>query len=586
MKHPIPDDTLDDRLALVGTAGAGKTYNAGGAVERVLQRHGRVVIPDPLGVWWGLRLLADGKTPSPFSVVIFGGPHGDLPISEHAGALIGETVAGMAESAIIDLSQLGTKAAERRFMLAFLTAFYKHATNEPVHVVFDEADMWAPQRLMDRDGDAARLLGMMETVVRRGRVRGFIPWLITQRPAVLSKDVLSQVDGLVSFKLTSSQDRDAIGAWVEGSADKQQWRDIWASLPTMQRGGGVVWVPARGILATAAFPPKTTYDSSRTPKRGEMVRSATLKPINLEKLEAKLATVKAEKAANDPAELRKQIADLKAQLARATTVRPPVAELVEAEKIGFEKGKQAMAAEAKRIGQQTIVSALADLRKMVVPLLEALDAGIKTAAISFPDVSKDIQFKSGLPSVVNSTVDTPIGAPNGRLQAVRKPLPVPAGGNGTVGGSEQRIINAIRWWNVFGIAAPSHAQVGFIAGFSHKSGTWTTYLSRLRSRGLIEGRGDLVLTEIGLAAAAGPATAPTVGALHAAVLDKIDAPLRKILQPLLEVYPDGLSHEEAGRRAGYSSSSGTWATYLSRLRSLDLISGRSELKAEAWLFAR
>jgi hypothetical protein len=30
------------------------------------------------------------------------------------------------------------------------------------------------------------------------------------------------VDGLVAFKLVSSQDRDAIGAWVEGSADKQQ----------------------------------------------------------------------------------------------------------------------------------------------------------------------------------------------------------------------------------------------------------------------------------------------------------------------------------------------------------------------------
>ena len=28
--------------------------------------------------------------------------------------------------------------------------------------------------------------------MRRGRVRGFIPWLIMQRPAVLHKDVLSQ----------------------------------------------------------------------------------------------------------------------------------------------------------------------------------------------------------------------------------------------------------------------------------------------------------------------------------------------------------------------------------------------------------
>jgi uncharacterized protein len=67
-----------------------------------------------------------------------------------------------------------------------------------------------------------KLLGMMETICRRGRIKGFIPWLITRRPAVLSKNVLSQIDGLISFKLTSVQDRDAIGDWVEGQADKAQ----------------------------------------------------------------------------------------------------------------------------------------------------------------------------------------------------------------------------------------------------------------------------------------------------------------------------------------------------------------------------
>ena len=38
------------------------------------------------------------------------------------------------------------------------------------------------------------------------------------------------------------------------------------------------------------------------------------------------------------------------------------------------------------------------------------------------------------------------------------------------------------------------------------------------------------------------------------------------------------------QQAGYSAQSGTWATYLSRLRSLDLIEGRGNLKAQEWLF--
>jgi hypothetical protein len=42
---------------------------------------------------------------------------------------------------------------------------------------------------------------------------------------------------------------------------------------------------------------------------------------------------------------------------------------------------------------------------------------------------------------------------------------------------------------------------------------------------------------------------------------------------------------ESAGVAGYSHQSGIWATYLSRFRSLDLISGRGELKAEPLLFA-
>jgi uncharacterized protein len=144
MTHPIPSAALDDRLGFTGNTGSGKTYSSGTAVERLLNSGARVVIPDPLGVWWGLALAADGKAPSIFrkreDLVIFGGPRGDLPLTEHAGALIGETVAGMKESCIIDMSELGTKAAERRFMLAFLSGLYKHKTKEQLHVIFDEAD--------------------------------------------------------------------------------------------------------------------------------------------------------------------------------------------------------------------------------------------------------------------------------------------------------------------------------------------------------------------------------------------------------------------------------------------------------------
>lgn len=288
--YPIPNAALDDRLAIVGTSGSGKTYAAGTAVERLLASGGKVVIVDPLDVWYGLRVKPNGKDPA-FPVVIFGGAHGDLPLTEAAGALIGQAVATMSESCVVALADLGSKAAERRFMLAFLETLYRQASGEPVHLIFDEADLWAPQRSSE-----PQLQALMENIVRRGRVKGFIPWLITQRPAVLSKDVLSQADGLVAMKLTSSQDRDALGAWIEGQADRADEKKMLARLPRLQRGQGIVWIPGRDVLTEVTFPAKGTFDSSSTPKRGETRRTASLKPLDLRALKDQIASIEAERA--------------------------------------------------------------------------------------------------------------------------------------------------------------------------------------------------------------------------------------------------------------------------------------------------
>ena len=283
----LPADALDDRIAIVGTAGSGKTYAAKGFVERLLDIGARVAIVDPLGVWWGLRASADGSAPvSP--VVVFGGRHADVPITAEMGAALGRLVATEALVCVIDLSELGSNAARRRFMAAFSEALYE-ANDEPLHLVLDEADLWAPQRPIK---GWESLLGHIEEIVRRGRVRGFIPWLITQRPAVVHKDVLSQADILIAMKLTASQDRDAIGGWIEGQADRQEGKRILGDLPRLQRGEGYLWAPGHGILERVSFPALRTFDSSRTPKRGESLTTPrTLAEVDLTAITAALATV-------------------------------------------------------------------------------------------------------------------------------------------------------------------------------------------------------------------------------------------------------------------------------------------------------
>jgi hypothetical protein len=309
---PLPADALDDRIAIVGTAGSGKTYAAKGFVEQLLDIGVRVAIVDPLGVWWGLRASADG-TAAGYPVVVFGGRHADVQITAEKGSTLGRMIAREALACVVDLSELGSNAARRRFMAALSEALYE-ANEEPLHLVLDEADLWAPQRpIKGWEG----LLGHIEEIVRRGRVRGFIPWLITQRPAVVHKDVLSQADILIAMKMTASQDRDAIGAWIEGQADRQEGKRILGDLPRLQRGEGYLWAPGHGLLDRVSFPPIRTFDSSRTPKRGERPAiPRTLAEVDLTAIITALAGVETENPAK-PKENWQRQAQLEHELAAA-----------------------------------------------------------------------------------------------------------------------------------------------------------------------------------------------------------------------------------------------------------------------------
>lgn len=515
MSYPIPSAALDDRLAIVGTSGSGKTYAAGTAVERLLSSCARVVIIDPLDVWWGLRVKANGKDPA-FPIAIFGGSHADLPITEGAGALLGETVATAEQSCIISLGGMATKSAERRFMLAFLDRLYRKATGEPFHLIFDEADLWAPQKSSE-----PQLQNLMEQIVRRGRVKGFIPWLITQRPAVISKDVLSQADGLVAMKLTSSQDRDALGAWIEGQADRADEKKMLARLPTLQRGEGIVWIPGRGVLAETKFPAKTTFDSSSTPKRGEVKRSATLKPIDLGRLKEKLASLEEKPAAQKPntsAVAQQDPRELRAAEDRGRAV-------------GFEDGKRVGYSEGY---QKALVEAKAALGAM----------------------------KPSDPTLIAMPRHVPIPTP--RAVAAPAPTSSPTG----LTGPQASILRGLRWWADLGKHQPTRPMLAAIVGMSHGSGHFNNVLGSLRGAGLIDyPSGGLVsLTD------QGSAVAPHSGERGRA-FDIVRRSLNGPQQKIIDAISDGreISRDDLAAATGMSAGSGHFNNILGSLRTMEVI---------------
>lgn len=482
MKKSIID--IDARLGIVGTSGSGKTFTAGLMVEELLEMHRRVIVVDPLGVWYGLRLQRDGVTPSSFSPVIFGGRHGDVAITENSGQIIGETVAGMAESCILDLSEFGVSAVQRRFMLAFLRALYQHNANS-VHLVMDEADMWAPQVITDRDGDAARLLGIMETVVRRGRVKGFRPWLITQRPAVLSKNVLSQVDGLIAMKLTSSQDRAAIGAWVEGQADKGQWKDLSARLPTLQTGTGIIWMPADGVLETVEFPLKKTYDSSRTPKHGEAINAVALRPVDIGALRDRLASVEQETKANDPKALKAEIARLKSEMQKSTPQNVPSGKIDEAHNSGYTLGYNSGKADGYLSGvRDGYVKGVEEIgRTIVAHIPGVIQKNVEAAKSASADmIAKEFQVPQA-PTPLPKPVAAPMAAGSrvdGRGTAPNKASPSPQRYSPAV----RSILAAIHNTYPIGLSFDAAARR---AGVSKRSSAYRTYRATVMMSGEVTG---------------------------------------------------------------------------------------------------
>lgn len=568
MKHPIPGDALDDRLGFIGTSGSGKTYNSGTAIEMLLARRARVVIVDPLGAWWGLRLLADGKTPSGFNVVIFGGDHADLPLNEQAGTLLGETVATMAESCIIDLSKLPNRSAERRFMVAFLETLYRKAAGHPFHLVVDEADLFAPQK--PQKGDEV-LLGHMDNIVRRGRLRGFIPWLISQRPAVLNKNVLSQVDGLLAFKLTASQDRDALDAWIEGQADKAQGKEIKDSLPTFKVGEGLVWLPGHGILERKPFPQKGTFDSSRKPKRGEKIKSHKLKPLDVGKLEQQIAAVVEQVKATDVPTLQKRIRELEAVAKKASTspAADPLA-IVAAEERGFNQARTKLTGEMERELHRRTVAWLTGIGERIGPLMTFLAEEAKAAKAQ--KLAFKIDFTpSGLQSMKQAAVDAPkreLGASPGNA---RKSPAAPAGaGDIPALGAERRPLMALAAVHPAGM---TEAQWAVAAGLKRKGGTWSTYLSRLRTAACIEKSGEeYFATDLGLHALGDtvPTLPPPGPELVGFWKSKLSG-VGPMLDALTGHYPAAITREELAAEIGLAAGGGTFSTYISRLRSPGLV---------------
>lgn len=534
-KEIIPAEALRQHLAILGKTGSGKSYAARGIVESILDLGHRVCILDYTGVWSGLRSSANGKLGA-FPVVIFGGEHADVPISEHAGHAVARIVAEGNRPSIIDLDGMSV-SAQQRFVTAFLEELYR-LNSAPLHLVLEEIDEFAPQ---SGAHGTERMLGAVCRIFQRGRRKGFRAIAITQRPANLHKRVLTQCNAMVAMRLVAPQDRKAIAEWIRGHADDETGKRVVDSLPKLARGEGWVWVPEQDVLARVAFPPIRTFDTMRAPEDGIEAEPVGWADVDLDAVRGEMAEAVAEAEANDPKHLKAELARLKAE--KGKTAAPVTGKEIEAaEARGFDLGCQH---ERKAWNAR-----LSEIRARVNSVLDA-DLAVTIRKEQRADVAKPA------PTHWWDERDALKSQPSSSIAAA-------------LSGPERALLSALAWWEAVGQMRPSRAMACAIAGWRVTSGHIKNVSGALKTKGLVTypSDGRLALTESGRSAAEPPASDGR--SLAAFVRDTLTGPQAQAFDVLLR-HPAGLDRETLCGHLEWDPKSGHIKNVLGSMRSMEIV---------------
>lgn len=548
----LPLVAATETFAILGRRGSGKTHTAVVLAEELLKQGLQVIVIDPLDVWWGLRAGKTAKA-SGLPIYVVGGERGDLPLHASQGAVLADAVVAHGMSVVLSLRHL-SKTDQRRFVGEFCERLYdlkgKPGARTALHVFIDEADAFVPQRMVP---GSERAFGAVDTMIRRGRSSGLAATLISQRPQVINKDVLSQTEVLVSHQLTSPQDRKALLAWIEANDSEDRASAFMASLASLPRGTAWFWSPGLlDVFKRVAVRDRETFDSSSTPKPGVAAAQASaLRPVDLDALQHSLADSLEKAAANDPAALKKRIRDLEAEVARRPANAPAPVERVE----------------VPAVSPQT----LSDLRDWAIDLrsmVTALGGTVDTVLVSLDRVSRAASARP---------VVTRPGSASAVAPVPRQPAAPRVASAGAIPSGHRKILAVLAQFP----EGRTKVQVALLTGYAHNGGGFNNYLSALRKAGHLEGAGDqLRITEEGRAALGDDWTPlPTdPEALLAHWAGQLSKAERLVLETLA-ASPGGLLKQDLAAQTGYEANGGGFNNALSRLRTLELITGRGELRA-------
>lgn len=540
---------IDSRLLLVANSGGGKSYLIRVLCEQVIDRIPTIIL-DREGEFATLREQHD---------VVLVGEGGEADTSVATAAKLARALVELGVSAVINLYSL-SKQDKRKFVRLFLDALLSLPRNlwRPMVVVVDEAHEFAPES--GRDAESR------ESVIRlmdQGRKRGICGVLATQRFAKLSKDAAGEANNVCIGRIVQDIDLRRASDTL-GFAGKSEWSTLRELDPGEWFGFGPAF-EQRGIVRFRCATAKTTH-----PKAGDRHRLVAPAPSKaILKVAPELAALK-QKVEDEKNELD----SLRAEVKRLRAAKPPAATPAPAPKIDT--------AQYVRQGRDDVLNLIAP----VISVLEEQVNEVCLACARLGSAFRDLQRNTSKAMYLPRTKRLPNGKGHSAVVASKRtesPRPrATSTADSDVGtGGMRRML----------VALAQHPEglernaLGLLAQISAKGGTFATYLGRLRSAGYVRDEGRrLVATDEGVAALGDFEPLPTGRALAEYWLIWAGSGgQRRVLEVLLQAGRDGLTRSEVAEQANLASNAGTFATYLGRLRTANLIVGREHLRVSETL---
>lgn len=615
-RRTLPAAILAQHIAVLGKTGSGKTSTAKLAIEQVVAEGARVCVLDPIkSDWWGLTSSANGKHAGlPFHIL--GGPHGHVPLHSAAGKAIADVVAnGALPLSIIDMADF-EPGGQAKFFVDFAPTLLRKMRGV-VYLVIEEAHLFAPK---ERSGIGAENLSIhwAKTMATAGRSKGVRLVLVTQRTQALHNALLGSCDTLIAHRLTAPADQDPVVKWLKANTSKDVLEQVSGSLASLKTGEGWICSGEAKVFERVHFPRIATYDNTATPTGDGEDREIKTAPVDPEKLRAIIGDAVDKAKADDPRELRKQIAELKRQAEQRVKQSVETAsnrQVKTVEKPALtEKDREILTTLGDRIHALTALlntEADAIVERVRVKVASAINTAT-TDMLSLLGRRAEEKFDGfrtlGLDRVIEKLTQvqpsTPIQPPSVNRSAAR-PSPQgrrvdpglapststrPAslvssnGGDPSIGKSGLRRMLIALAQRPQGL---TRGQLGVRARVSSKGGSFDTYLSKARVNGWIDSTGDrIVITNAGLNALGSYEPLPEGQELLNHYLREFGSSgAARMLAALANAYPRALTRSELSEQSNVSAAGGSFDTYVSKLRTLELIEGRGELRASEELFS-